>query len=89
MLYPPFFFFKLYVLKRNYLNGWGGFFTSVIGAFYYLRVIKLMYFDEPASAAPVEAGADFRAVLSANALLILVLGLFPGGLLALCARVIG
>ncbi|MCB1744303.1 MAG: glycosyltransferase family 2 protein [Gammaproteobacteria bacterium] len=42
LFYPPFFFFKLYVLKRNFLNGWGGFFTSVIGAFYvFLKYAKL------------------------------------------------
>jgi NADH-quinone oxidoreductase subunit N len=93
---PPFvgFYAKLAVLAAAVDAGhtWlavAGVIFSVIGAFYYLRVVKLMYFDEPDSTAPVEAGADFRAVLSANALLILVLGLFPGGLLALCARVIG
>ena len=93
---PPFvgFYAKLAVLAAAVDAGhtWlavAGVLFSVIGAFYYLRLVKLMYFDEPESTAPVEAGADFRAVLSANALLILGLGLFPGGLLALCARVIG
>jgi NADH-quinone oxidoreductase subunit N len=63
-------------------------FFSVIGAFYYLRVVKLMYFDAPADRAALEAGAGFRLVLSANALLVLALGLAPGWLLAVCASVI-
>ena len=62
---------------------------TVIGAFYYLRVVKLMYFDEPSDNARIEAGADLRLVLSINGLAVLVLGLFPGGLIALCSRVIG
>jgi NADH-quinone oxidoreductase subunit N len=58
---------------------------SLIGAFYYLRVIKVMYFDEPITASSVVAPLDVRAVLCINGALILVLGLFPGGLLALCS----
>jgi NADH-quinone oxidoreductase subunit N len=63
-------------------------FFSVIGAFYYLRVVKLMYFDAPEDQAPIEASAGFRLVLSANALLVLALGLLPGWLLQVCASVI-
>ncbi len=61
---------------------------SVIGAFYYLRVIKLMYFDEPETAGDIVAGAEFRLLLSLNGLLILVLGIFPQGLIALCNQAI-
>jgi NADH-quinone oxidoreductase subunit N len=61
---------------------------SVIGAFYYLRVVKLMYFDEPESAAPIEPGLDMRVVLSANGLAMLVLGIVPGPLLGLCLAAI-
>ncbi len=61
---------------------------SLFGAFYYLRVVKVMYFDEPADATPVQGGGEARALLSANALAVLVLGILPGGLMALCARVI-
>jgi len=50
---------------------------SVIGAFYYLRVVKLMYFDEAAEEAPLAAGSDLRIVLSCNGLLVLALGIFP------------
>jgi NADH-quinone oxidoreductase subunit N len=57
---------------------------SLIGAFYYLRVVKLMYFDEPETSVPIEPALDMRVALSANGLAVLVLGLIPGPLLALC-----
>ena len=59
---------------------------SLIGAFYYLRVVKVMYFDDPITATHVVAGADVRVVLCLNGLLIVALGLMPGGLMALCAQ---
>lgn len=62
---------------------------SVIGAFYYLRVVWHMYFDKATDENPIEAGLDNRVVLSANGLLVLGLGLFPGWLLAVCAASIG
>jgi NADH-quinone oxidoreductase subunit N len=58
---------------------------SLIGAFYYLRVIKVMYFDNPTTVEPVIAPLDVRAVLSMNGALVLILGIVPGGLMALCA----
>ena len=61
---------------------------SLIGAFYYLRVIKVMYFDEPTDTTPLVPGGEARALLSANAAAVLLLGILPGGLMALCARVI-
>jgi NADH-quinone oxidoreductase subunit N len=61
---------------------------SVVGAYYYLRVVKLMYFDEPNDRAALEGTGAMRVVLSLNGLAVLALGLFPGLLLALCARVI-
>lgn len=61
---------------------------SLIGAFYYLRVVKVMYFDEPVTATTVAAAADVRVVLSLNGLLVLVLGVVPGALMTLCARAI-
>lgn len=57
---------------------------SVIGAFYYLRVIKYMYFDKPDDCSPLESTFDMRAVMSANGLVVLALGLYPGALMALC-----
>ena len=58
---------------------------SVIGAFYYLRLVKLMYFDEAETDAPIAPAADFRAALSTNGILILALGIFPGALMGLCS----
>ncbi len=50
---------------------------SVIGAFYYLRVVKVMYFDEPTDTSPIRAGATVRVVLTLNGLAVLVLGVVP------------
>lgn len=61
---------------------------SLIGAFYYLRVIKVMYFDRPITASTVTAGKDVRVVLSLNGALVLLLGILPGGLMSLCAAAI-
>ncbi len=62
---------------------------SLVGAFYYLRVVKVMYFDAPREdVPPICAGADVRFVLTLNGLAVLVLGLFPGALLALCTAAI-
>jgi len=61
---------------------------SLIGAFYYLRVVKVMYFDNPITATTVSAPLDVRAVLSINGALVLILGILPGGLMALCANAI-
>lgn len=61
---------------------------SLIGAFYYLRVVKVIYFDEPITATTVSAPLDVRAVLSVNGLLVLGLGILPGGLMALCAQAV-
>ncbi|MEO5606651.1 MAG: NADH-quinone oxidoreductase subunit NuoN [Polaromonas sp.] len=61
---------------------------SLIGAFYYLRVIKVMYFDAPHShnAQPISAPADARIMLAINGALLLVLGIAPGSLIALCTQ---
>jgi len=61
---------------------------SVIGAYYYLRVVKLMYFDEPSERRALEGSGAVRFVLSLNGLAVLVLGIYPGLLLALCAKVL-
>eukprot|EP01036_Dinobryon_divergens_P055458 gene55458-74049_t len=58
---------------------------SLIGAFYYLRVVKVMYFDAPLTATNVSAPVDVRVVLTINGALVLGLGLLPGGLMALGA----
>lgn len=62
---------------------------SLIGAFYYLRVVKVAYFDEPSQdAMPIQATAAQRGLMSVNGALILLLGILPGGLMALCVRAI-
>ena len=62
---------------------------SLLAAFYYLRVVKVMYFDAPPlTAATVSAAADVRVVLLINSGLLLVLGLLPGGLMTLCANAV-
>ncbi|WP_374326529.1 NADH-quinone oxidoreductase subunit NuoN [Azonexus sp.] len=58
---------------------------SLIGAFYYLRVVKLMYFDAPTDETPISAGLDMRLLISANGLAVAVLGVFPQVLMSLCA----
>jgi NADH-quinone oxidoreductase subunit N len=61
---------------------------SVIGAFYYLRIIKLMYFDAPLDEKPVKAEGDMAMLMSTNGLAVLALGLLPQPLMALCAYAI-
>jgi len=58
---------------------------SLIGAFYYLRVVKLMYFDAPVDEAPLSAALDMRILISANGLAVAFLGLFPQVIMSLCA----
>jgi NADH-quinone oxidoreductase subunit N len=59
---------------------------SVVGAYFYLRIVKLMYFDEPTETTAIGGSALMRTVLSANALLAFGLGVIPGTLLQLCQR---
>ncbi|HQR51269.1 MAG TPA: NADH-quinone oxidoreductase subunit NuoN [Methylophilaceae bacterium] len=61
---------------------------AVIGAFYYLRVVKLMYFDEPLDHTPIAPQFDVSIVLGVNGLAVLVLGLMPQRLMELCAYAI-
>ncbi|RZI95568.1 MAG: NADH-quinone oxidoreductase subunit N, partial [Rubrivivax sp.] len=57
---------------------------SLVGAFYYLRIVKVMFFDAPTDTAPLAAPADVRFVMTLNGAAVLVFGLLPGGLLELC-----
>lgn len=61
---------------------------SLVGAFYYLRVIKNMYFDEPIDSGRLSAGFDLRIALSLNGLTALALGLWPGPLMDACTNAI-
>ncbi|MFO7857645.1 MAG: NADH-quinone oxidoreductase subunit NuoN [Ectothiorhodospiraceae bacterium] len=63
---------------------------AVVGAFYYLRVVRLVIFDTPDADGPQPSGsAGFRAVLATNGLAVLALGLFPGSLVAVCMAAFG
>jgi len=62
--------------------------VSLVGAFYYLRVIKVMFFDEPSDHCLLTAPTDVRLVMSLNGAAVLIFGLLPGGLMALCAEAI-
>ncbi len=59
-------------------------FFSIIGVFYYLRIVKLMYFDAVEDNQPIQCGRDMQIALSGNSLLILALGIYPASLMALC-----
>ncbi len=90
---PPLagFYAKWWVLSALLDSGhaWlavAGVLFSVIGAFYYLRVIRLMYFEDSSDAVPLQPALDLRVLLSVNVLVVLGLGIFPARLLELCAR---
>jgi NADH-quinone oxidoreductase subunit N len=93
---PPLvgFYAKLAVLQSLIASGqepylWLAIFAvimSLIGSFYYLRVVKVMYFDAPVTATTVSASTEVRVVLSINGALVLILGILPGGLMAICAQ---
>ncbi|WP_332823643.1 NADH-quinone oxidoreductase subunit NuoN [Ramlibacter sp.] len=95
---PPMvgFYAKLAVLQALVVSG-NGFYIglavyavlmSLVAAYYYLRVVKVMYFDAPITATTVAAPADVRIVLTINGALVLILGILPGGLMTLCADAI-
>jgi len=62
-------------------------FFSIIGIFYYLRIIKVMYFDDAVDTRPLECGRDMQIALSTNGLAILALGFYPAALMTLCISV--
>jgi NADH-quinone oxidoreductase subunit N len=88
---PPMvgFYAKLAVLQAALAAGHLGLvifavLASLVSAYYYLRVVKLMYFDEPADTEPLEATGGLRLVLSLNGVAVLLLGVLPGPLMAAC-----
>lgn len=87
------FYAKLSVLQAVVQIGWWwvaviAVVFSLIGAFYYLRIVKLMYFDAPLDHAPVTASGDVRALLTVNGLAMLVLGIAPQPLMVLCIEAV-
>ncbi len=92
---PPFlgFWSKWFVLKELVASGFVSLAAvavvfSIIGAYYYLRIVKLMYFDKADSMTAIKSSKLMRMVLSVNGLLILLLGLAPNVLMALCLSAI-
>jgi len=90
---PPFvgFWAKLGVIQAvlNVSYTWLGVVAvlfSVVGAFFYLRIVKLMYFDDPTDSTVLGGSVLMRTVLSANALLVFALGVAPAALIAICQR---
>jgi NADH-quinone oxidoreductase subunit N len=88
---PPLvgFFAKLLVLKAliDVQMTWVavvGLLFAVVGAFYYLRIIKIMYFDEASDSAAIDLGRSAKLLFSLNSLSLLYLGIFPGALIAAC-----
>ena len=90
-------FYAKFSVLQSLLNAGGGIYIgltvfavmmSLIGAFYYLRVVKVMYFDAPVQTAAIAAAPDQRFVLALNGALVLGLGLMPGGLMLLCDQAI-
>lgn len=87
------FFSKFFVLQAVIAAGYMwlaivAVMMSLIGAYYYLRVVKTMYFDEPVETMPLASGRGVKLVLSVNVLAIAVLGLFPGMLMQLCVVIV-
>jgi len=87
------FWAKLAVLQAALEAGYVGMVVaavlfSLVGAFYYLRLVKLMYFDDPVDTSLIVTTADQRALITLNGLALLVLGVAPGWLLAVCQRAI-
>ena len=92
---PPFvgFFAKLYVIQALLDVGhvWlalAGVFFSVIGAYYYIRIVKLMYFDDPLDTAPIVGRRAMGVVLSLNGIAVLLLGVLPGPLFSVISSVL-
>ena len=93
---PPFvgFFAKLNVISAVLAAGFPGLavlmvLASVVGAYYYLKVIWYMYFEPAEDQAVLQASTDTRLVLSLNSIAVLALGIVPGWLLALCIEILG
>ena len=90
------FYAKLAVLQALVTTNVGGYIwlavvavlLSLLGAYYYLRVVKVMYFDDPVDTQPIQGDRDVRVMLSLNGAAVLLLGILPGGLMQLCAQAI-
>ena len=84
------FFAKFSVLQAVVAAGYmwlaiAAVFFSLVGAYYYLRVVKVMYFDPPANTSPIAAPMNAKVLMSANGMAVALLGIFPQTLMSLCA----
>ncbi len=93
---PPFlgFWAKWFVIKEVVAIGYTWLAVlavtfSVVGAYYYLRIVKLMYFDQPEPGAALDANRPMKIAISLNGLALLLLGFMPGDLIQICTRVLG
>ncbi len=77
--------FQAIIAAGYYWIAIAGILFSLIGAFYYLRVVKIMYFEAPTDETPLAASIGVKALLSVNGLAVAVLGAFPQVLMSLCA----
>ncbi|HNK31372.1 MAG TPA: NADH-quinone oxidoreductase subunit NuoN [Plasticicumulans sp.] len=87
------FYAKFAVLQAVVAQGFVGLaifavILSVIGAFYYLRVVKVMYFDKAEDDTTLSVSADAQVLMGANGLAVMLLGVYPSGLMALCSAAI-
>ena len=60
-------------------------FFSLVGAYYYLRVVKVMYFDPPVDTVTIQAPTEVKLLMSVNGLAVALIGILPNGLMMLCA----
>jgi NADH-quinone oxidoreductase subunit N len=92
---PPFagFWAKWFVIKEVVAAGhvWlagVAVLSSIIGAYYYLQIVRMMYFEPPEHSEEVHASGDMELALSANGVAVLLLGVMPGLLMAVCLTAI-
>lgn len=93
---PPFigFWAKWFVIKEVIAAGYiwlavAAVILSVVGAYYYLRIVKLIYFEKPKQMTAIKSSREMRMILTVNGLSLLLLGFTPGVLISLCINAIG
>ncbi len=84
------FFAKFSVLQAVVAAGYiwlaiAAVFFSLVGAYYYLRVVKIMYFDQPTDTSPIQTTFNVKVLMSTNGLAVALLGIFPQTLMSVCA----
>jgi NADH-quinone oxidoreductase subunit N len=87
------FFAKFFVLQALWSAGYAALavlavLMSLVGAFYYLRIVKVMFFDDSTDNVQIESSSAVRVFLSVNVFSLAVLGMFPGFLMQVCVVVV-